>query len=103
MREPSINFAGELHYNQITVLLDMKPDGAYTYNYGSLLSEEGTYSVSTDSITFTPTKSLVPNISNPNILLRGAYSYYFNTGSIMLARNLANDNYYHYSLMQVKK
>jgi hypothetical protein len=103
MREPSINFPGELHYNQITVMLDMKPSGMYNYNYGSLLSEEGTYTVATDSITFTPTKSILPNASNPNILLRGSYSYYFNSGSIILARNLANNNYYHYSLMQVKK
>jgi hypothetical protein len=103
MREPSINFPGELHYNQISVMLDMKPNGTYYYNYGSLLSEEGTYTVYTDSIAFKPTKSVIPNMSNPNILLRGSYSYHFNSGSIMLARNLANDNYYHYSLMPVKK
>lgn len=103
MREPSINFPGELHYNQITVMLDMKPDGKYNYNYGSLLSEEGTYTVATDSITFKPIKSVIPNVSNPSILLRGSYSYYFNSGYIMLTRNLANDNYYHYSLRPVKK
>jgi hypothetical protein len=103
MREPSINFPGELHYNQITVMLDMKPNGAYNYNYGSLLSEEGTYTVGQDSITFKPTKSINTNLKNIDILLRGPYRYLFNSGSITLSRNLAYNNYYIYNLVPVKK
>jgi hypothetical protein len=102
--DPSLQFPNESYFTQITTGVELNANGTYKYNYGSLLSGEGTYTVAGDSITFKQLTSVNADVKNPEFLLRGSYRYWFsNNGTISLSKSIDRIHYYIYSLTAVKK
>lgn len=99
-RDSSYNFVNEQFFTQIRTYLCLKANGEYNYNYGSMLSGTGTYTVNGDSITFKQTKGENANPRNPELLLNGAYRFYFQNGWLFLFKSMRRDTY-QYTFMKV--
>jgi hypothetical protein len=101
--DPSLQFPNESYFTQITTFAELNNNGTYIYNYGSLLGEEGTYTVGGDSITFKQLTSVNADVKNTEFLLRGSYRYWFsNNGTISLSKSINRNHYYIYGLVPVK-
>lgn len=100
-RDSSYNFPNEQYFTQIQTYLSLKGNGEYTYNYGSMLSGTGSYTVKGDSITFKQAKggNAAP-FSNTELLLNGAYRFYFQNGWLFLSKAIRRDSY-QYTFMKV--
>jgi hypothetical protein len=99
-RDSSYNFPNEQYFTQIQTYLSLEPSGKYTYNYGSMLSGEGFYTVKGDSITFNQTKGENANPKNIALLLNGAYRFSFQNGWLFLSKAIRRDSY-RYTFMKV--
>ncbi len=99
-RDSSYNFPNEQYFTQIQTYLSLKANGEYKYNYGSMLSGTGSYTVKGDSITFKQAKGGNAAPRNPELLLNGAYRFGFQNGWLFLSKVIRRDSY-SYSLKKV--
>lgn len=99
-RDSSYNFVNEQYFTQIHTYLSLKANGEYIYNYGSMLSGTGTYTVKGDSITFKQAKGGNAAPRNPELLLNAAYRFYFQNGWLFLSKVIRRDSY-QYTFMKV--